>query len=173
MNKKMKPELTEKIRAEFNRLREKGVLFKALAYGTPDYIEESREIFTEYAASEKIPLAEAFETIDNANTHNDFSYTQLKYKVFEGYRENNPQLDNEVLVNFAAELVGALAVEDLDNMLTQYEQMLVGIGKSAIKPLQDFIATEGKDLAREQGSLYPVKGNYDAAKRAMSKILGS
>lgn len=162
--------LTEKTRTEFNRLREKGMLFKALAYGTPDYIEGIREIFPEYAASERIPLAEAFETIDKADTYNDFSYTQLKYKVFETYRDNNVQLDNEVLVNFATELVRALSVEDLGNMLTQYEQMLVGLGKSVIKPLKEFIATEGKAIAREEGSLYPVKGNYDVARRVMGKI---
>lgn len=42
-----------------------------------------------------------------------------------------------------------------------------------MKPkLTEKIRTEFNRL-REKGSLYPVKGNYDVAKRAISKILVS
>lgn len=167
-----KMKLTEKIKKEFNKLRMNGVLFKTLMYGTPDYTGENRDVFPEYASGEKIPFGEAFETINRAETRNDFGYTQLKYKVYEAYRDTGLKVDHKIVVNFATGLISALAIEDMDNMLREYEQMIIGIGKDAVKPLQDFIATEGKKQAKEH-DLYPVKENYDAARRVLSKIISS
>lgn len=170
VSKKMKSKITEKIRTEFDKLREKGLLFKALAYCTPDYLEGSKEVFAEYAVIEKIPLAETFMIIDKANINNDFSYTELKFQVYLTYRNRHLELDNEALTNFATEIVRALSVEDMSDMLYKYKTMLLRIGEPAIKPLQDFIATEGKDQIREPSSLYPITENYDAARWTLRKL---
>ena len=118
-------------------------------------------------------LAEAFATIDAANVLNDFAYTQLKYAIYEE-RKCGGELagvDCEVLSEFAVRLVNALAVEDLPSMIREYEIMLIGLGEIALPAITEFLAAEKKDWRKEQqeGSLYPVLQNYEAAKRVIKK----
>jgi hypothetical protein len=75
----------------------------------------------------------------------------------------------------ASELVRCLTIEDIEDHIKQYKRMLIELGSAAVKPLQDFIATEGRDWAAElePGTLYPTKVNYDAARAVLSEILSS
>ena len=72
----------------------------------------------------------------------------------------------------AEKLVGALAVEDISDLMIKYERDLVRIGKEAVNPLKEFLATEGKDWKKEFGGDFsPGGSNYDTARRILSRIV--
>jgi len=166
----MQAALSEEVIEAFNMLREKGLLFRALMKQERGYIPDSDTLFPEYALTTQLPLEEALQTVDKANIINDFSFTKLRYNVCIAYKQSRVPSIDTVLTLFAAELVKGLAIEDIEGMIKEYEQMLIEIGKPAIKPLQEFLATEGK-ITPKEGSLYPIHQNYEAARRALGNLL--
>tara|TARA_Y100000310_G_C20632928_1_gene789595 strand:+ start:1433 stop:1690 length:258 start_codon:yes stop_codon:yes gene_type:complete len=79
---------------------------------------------------------------------------------------------SESLENKATELVRNLSIEDTQDIATKYELELIKLGEHAVKPLKEFIATEGTDYSEsaKQDRFYPTQSNYDSAKRVLTQI---
>ncbi len=83
------------------------------------------------------------------------------------------QMVDYIQARNAETLVSALSVEDIASVMDQYKARLIRIGQAAVKPLQDFLATEGKRGPEEPGTLYPGAENYAAARKILKRILTS
>jgi len=79
------------------------------------------------------------------------------------------QMVDGFLEDYASTVVGHLSIEDDNDIMNGYARELINLGASAVNPLKQFLAGEGK-LVPGVGSFQPTRANYDAARRVLETI---
>ena len=123
---------------------------------------------------------------DSGDSWNDAVVGREEMPIFERYNKSmqgqsksemktwvsHQQMVEGIIDNYAVTVVGHLSREDDADIMSGYVKELVNLGASAVNPLKQFLATEGKrgvDTVR-QGEFYPTSANYDAARRVLEEI---
>jgi len=83
--------------------------------------------------------------------------------------EGHQQMVEGFLEDYASTVVRHLSVEDDTDIMGAYARELVNLGASAVNPLKQFLAGEGK-LVPGVGTFQPTSANYDVARRVLETI---